>query len=136
MADPTDEYVSSPSDPHPLRSRFGESAAWAQDVAAQQAQYILVATTNFLTTMTTLLISAMGLATALAWNKAISDWLPTVKMFKLHDPLVREFAYAVGITLIAVLTISLLTVVNRRIKKEKQAPTVASASPAAPTKDT
>ena len=99
------------------QSRLGERAAWAQDVATQQAQYLLVATTNFLTTMTTLLISAMGLVTALAWNRAISDWLPTVKALEFRDPLVRDFAYAVGATLIAVLTITVLTIVNARLRK-------------------
>ena len=76
-----------------------------------------MATTNFLTTMTTLVISAMGLVTALAWNRAISDWLPTVKFLNLHDPLVREFGYALGATVIAVLTITVMTIVNSRLKK-------------------
>ncbi len=111
--DPTDSDTPQPT----LRERVGESAAWAQDVATHQAQYILVATTNFLTTMTTLVISAMGLVTALAWNRAISDWLPTVKFLALRDPLVREFGYALGATVIAVLTITVLTVVNSRLKK-------------------
>ena len=111
--DPTDAAT-----PHATaHSRFVESATWAQDVATQQAQYILVATTNFLTTMTTLVISAMGLVTALAWNRAISDWLPTLGFLALRDPLVREFGYAVGATVIAVLTITVLTIVNSRLKK-------------------
>ena len=111
--DPTDAATPQAT----ARSRFVEGAAWAQDVATHQAQYILVATTNFLTTMTTLVISAMGLVTALAWNRAIADWLPTVKFLDLRDPLVREFGYAIGATVIAVLTITVLTIVNSRLKK-------------------
>ena len=44
---------------------------------------IFVATTNLVSTLIFLLSSAFALVAALAWNKAISDWLPTVRSFNL-----------------------------------------------------
>lgn len=79
-------------------------------------QAILVVTGSVITTVSTLLASALGLVAALAWNKAISDWLPTVNFLSFTDPLAKDFAYAGVATLVAVAVISVLGVLNARIR--------------------
>src|SRR3954447_6220899 len=85
-----------------------------QAIAQQQVEYVVIATSTVATTIFTVLASAAGLVAALAWNTALSHWLPTV--IKLNDPLVKDFAYAGVATLVAVVTIILLGVVNNRLQ--------------------
>lgn len=85
-----------------------------QAIAQQQVEYVVIATSTVATTIFTVLASAAGLVAALAWNTALSHWLPTV--IKLNDPLVKDFAYAGVATLVAAVTIILLGVVNNRLQ--------------------
>jgi Mn2+/Fe2+ NRAMP family transporter len=85
-----------------------------QAIAQQQVEYVVIATSTVATTIFTVLASAAGLVAALAWNNALSHWLPTV--LPLDDPLKRDFAYAGVATLIAAVTIILLGVVNNRLQ--------------------
>jgi Mn2+/Fe2+ NRAMP family transporter len=85
-----------------------------QAIAQQQVEYVVIATTTVATTLFTVLASAAGLVAALAWNTALSHWLPTV--LPLDDPLKKDFAYAGVATLIAAVTIILLGVVNSRLQ--------------------
>ncbi len=90
----------------------------AQDIAAQQFQKALIATNNFIITLVAVLSSALGLATALAWNKALSEWLPTIKQFDSIDPLLKEFVYAGAMTLLTVVVIGVLVFATSRVKGE------------------
>ena len=54
-----------------------------QAIAQQQVEYVVIATSTVATTIFTVLASAAGLVAALAWNTALSSWLPTV--IKLDD---------------------------------------------------
>ncbi|HEX3272588.1 MAG TPA: DUF5654 family protein [Ktedonobacterales bacterium] len=85
-----------------------------QAIAQQQVEYVVIATSTVATTIFTVLASAAGLVAALAWNTALSSWLPTV--IKLDDPLARDFAYAGIATAVAAVTIILLGVVNNRFQ--------------------
>jgi hypothetical protein len=87
-----------------------------QGLAAHQVQHIIVATGNLVSTLIFLLSSALALVAALAWNKAISDWLPTVKLFNLTNPIAKDFLYAGVATVFAVVVIAILGVINNRIK--------------------
>jgi hypothetical protein len=87
-----------------------------QTLAAHQVQHVMVATGNLISTLIFLLSSALALVAALAWNKAISDWLPTVKLFNLTDPIAKDFLYALVATVFAVVLIGVLGVINSRIK--------------------
>jgi uncharacterized membrane protein YidH (DUF202 family) len=107
--------------PDPRTPAMGEAVSPAegfsvQALAAQQVQHVVVATTNFVSTLIFLLSSALALVAALAWNKAISDWLPTVRIFDLTDPLAKDFAYAGVATAFAVVIISILGFINGRLK--------------------
>ncbi len=88
----------------------------AQDVANQQFKRMVVVTNNIIVSAVALLASAAGLITALAWNKAISDWLPTAPIFSIHDRLIKEFAYAVAVTLFVVIAVGILGFITSRVK--------------------
>jgi Mn2+/Fe2+ NRAMP family transporter len=88
-----------------------------QAIAQQQVEYVVIATSTVATTIFTVLASAAGLVAALAWNTALSHWLPTI--LPLDDPLARDFAYAGIATLVAVVTIILLGVVNNRLQPKQ-----------------
>jgi hypothetical protein len=109
MPDPTTdetiEVIEVEEQPHPNP---------LQAIAQQQVEYVVVATSAFATTIFTVLASAAGLVAALAWNTALSHWLPTV--IPLGDPLAKDFAYAGVATLVATVTIILLGVVNNRLQ--------------------
>src|SRR4051794_19626838 len=62
----------------------------AQDVANTQFKRVAVATSNVIISVIALLSSALGLVTALAWNKAVTDWLPTAHFFD-NNALAKEF---------------------------------------------
>jgi hypothetical protein len=85
-----------------------------QAIAQQQVEYVVIATSTVATTIFTVLASAAGLVAALAWNTALSHWLPTI--IKLDDPLAKDFAYAGIATIVAAVTIILLGVVNNRFQ--------------------
>ena len=87
-----------------------------QTLAAHQVQHVIVATGNLVSTVIFLFSSALALVAALAWNKAISDWLPTVSLFNLTNPIAKDFAYALLATVVAVVLIGVLSVINNRIK--------------------
>jgi hypothetical protein len=87
-----------------------------QTLAVHQVQHVVVATGNLISTLIFLLSSALALVAALAWNKAISDWLPTVNLFNLTNPVAKDFLYALVATLFAVVLIGILGVINNRIK--------------------
>ncbi len=87
-----------------------------QTLAAHQVQHIVVATSNVISTLIFLLSSALALVAALAWNKAISDWLPTVQWFNVRNPLAKDFAYALVATAFAIVLIGVLGFVNGRLK--------------------
>jgi Mn2+/Fe2+ NRAMP family transporter len=85
-----------------------------QAIAQHQVEYVVIATSTVATTIFTVLASAAGLVAALAWNTALSHWLPTI--IKLDDPLAKDFAYAGIATAVAAVTIILLGVVNTRFQ--------------------
>jgi Mn2+/Fe2+ NRAMP family transporter len=85
-----------------------------QAIAQHQVEYVVIATSTVATTIFTVLASAAGLVAALAWNTALSHWLPTI--IKLDDPLAKDFAYAGIATAVAAVTIILLGVVNNRFQ--------------------
>jgi hypothetical protein len=91
-------------------------------VAAREVQQVFIFGGTFFTTVIALLSSAFGVVAALAWNKAIQDWLPTVPFLNFEDTLVRDFAYAGVATLVAVVTILILGVVNSRLKTKNPLP--------------
>jgi hypothetical protein len=85
-----------------------------QAIAQQQVEYVVIGASTVATTVFTVLASAAGLVAALAWNTALSAWLPTV--VTLDDPLAKDFAYAGIATAVAAVTIILLGVVNNRFQ--------------------
>ena len=103
--DETVEVIEVEEEPHPNP---------LQAIAQQQVEYVVIATSTVATTIFTVLASAAGLVAALAWNNALSHWLPTI--IKLNDPLEKDFAYAGIATLVAAVTIILLGVVNNRFQ--------------------
>jgi hypothetical protein len=89
----------------------------AQDVANKQFRRFTIATSNVIISVVALLSSALGLVVALAWNKAVTDWLRTITIFD-NDPLAKEFAYAGGLTVLGVMAIGVLGYVTRRLRGE------------------
>jgi Mn2+/Fe2+ NRAMP family transporter len=85
-----------------------------QAIAQQQVEYVVIGASTVATTIFTVLASAAGLVAALAWNTALSAWLPTV--IQLNDPLAKDFAYAGIATAVAAVTIILLGVINNRFQ--------------------
>ncbi len=92
----------------------GFTAEQAQELAQMQVQRVVVLTGNFFTTIITVITSAFGLVTALAWNKFIGDWLPTVNLFGVTDHLGKELVYALTVTVITVLSIGVVAVMRAR----------------------
>ncbi len=86
------------------------------DFVTHEVQHVIVATSSFVTTIVALLAFAFGVVAALAWNKAISDWLTSVKLFNISDPHGEEFADAIIITLIAIVTVTALGIIASRIR--------------------
>ncbi len=89
----------------------------AQDVANAQLKRVAVVTSSIIISVVALLSSALGLVTALAWNKAVSDWLTTLHIFA-DDPLAKEFSYAIALTILGVMAIGILGYVTRRLRGE------------------
>ncbi len=83
VEDETIEVIEVEEEPHPNP---------LQAIAQQQVEYVVIGASTVATTIFTVLASAAGLVAALAWNTALSAWLPTV--ITLDDPLAKDFAYA------------------------------------------
>jgi hypothetical protein len=90
--------------------------------AVREVQHVFIFGGTFFSTVIALLASAFGVVAALAWSRAIFDWLPTVPLLNFHDPLVREFADAGVTTLVAVVVVLFLGVVNARLKTRSKLP--------------
>jgi hypothetical protein len=103
--DETVEVIEVEEEPHPNP---------LQAIAQQQVEYVVIGASTVATTIFTVLASAAGLVAALAWNTALSHWLPTV--IPLDDPLKRDFAYAGVATAVAAVAIILLGVINNRFQ--------------------
>jgi predicted DNA repair protein MutK len=99
----------------------GFTTEQAQELAQMQVQRVVVLTGNFFTTIITVITSAFGLVTALAWNKFIGDWLPTVNLFGVGDHLGKELVYALTVTIMTVLAIGILAVTRERRDKQREA---------------
>jgi hypothetical protein len=84
--------------------------------AAQQAKQVIVLTGDVLTTTGALLTSALSLVAALAWNNFIQAWLPTVHFLNRGGTVIKELIYAFAVTLIAVLTVTVISRVRKRIR--------------------
>ena len=63
-----------------------------------------------------LLISAMSLVAALAWNSFMQVWLPTVNLLDMRDPVIKQLVYALSVTFIAVLTAVLISRLRKRVR--------------------
>ncbi|MBA3822739.1 MAG: hypothetical protein H0X24_02400 [Ktedonobacterales bacterium] len=87
----------------------------AQDVANTQFKRVAVATSNVIISVVALLSSALGLVTALAWNKAVTDWLATAPFFD-NNTLAKEFVYAGALTIFGVMAIGILGLATRRLR--------------------
>jgi hypothetical protein len=88
----------------------------ASAMAAQQIRRTIETTQNFISTVVALLSSAVGIVAALAWNQAISAWLPTIPFFHTNSAVAEAFIYAISATIFAVLVIAILGIINSRIK--------------------
>jgi uncharacterized membrane protein len=88
----------------------------AQDVANQQFRRALMITNNLIISVVALLSTAFALVTALAWNRAVSDWLPTVPFLTIRDPLLKEFAYAGLLTIFVIVSVGVLGLVTQRLE--------------------
>lgn len=126
MADPTDtsaDGIQSPVATHDAPSSHGFFDPSAlPTAAAHQVQQVVILGGTFFSTVVALLASAFGVVAALAWSRAIFDWLPTVPLLDFHDPLVREFADAGVTTVVAVVVVLFLGVVNARLKTRGKLP--------------
>lgn len=85
-------------------------------LAARQAKQVIIFTGDVLTTTSALLISALSLVAALAWNSFMLIWLPTVTFPNLKNPVTKQLVYALAVTLITVLTAALLSRVRKRVR--------------------
>ena len=92
----------------------------AQELAHNQVQRVIILTNNFVVTVITVITSAFGLVTALAWNTYISNWLPTVEPFGITDIHGKQLSYAITVTFITVLALTIAGVVNRRHDKRQE----------------
>ncbi len=114
MADPT--ATSADGIQSPVATRDAPSSHGFFDpsaiptAAARQVQQVVILGGTFFSTVVALLASAFGVVTALAWSRAIFDWLPTVPLLDFYDPLVREFADAGVTTFVAMVVVLFLGV--------------------------
>ena len=86
------------------------------DFVTQEVRHVVIATSSFVTTIIALLASAFGVVAALAWNKAISDWLASVNIFNISDPHGQEFVDAIVITVIAIVIVTALGIIASRVR--------------------
>jgi uncharacterized membrane protein len=93
-----------------------EMQRMAATMAQQQVRRTVDTASNFITTVVALLSSAVGFVAALAWNNAISAWLPTIPLFNSNSDIVKKFYYALVATVFAVVVIAILGIINSRIK--------------------
>jgi VIT1/CCC1 family predicted Fe2+/Mn2+ transporter len=88
----------------------------AASMAQQQMRRSIETASNFITTVVALLSSAVGFVAALAWNNAISAWLPTINLFNTSSDVLKKFYYAIVATVFAIVVIAVLGFINGRIK--------------------
>jgi hypothetical protein len=112
QADPTDDHSADGRNAPPTLAQ----RANAHQIAAHEVQHIVLVTGSFVSTVTTLLASALGFVTALAWNTAVQGWLQTVKVFNLNNQVAKQFSYAVTVTIFAVVAIGILGLLTRRVR--------------------
>ncbi len=85
-------------------------------LAARQAKQVIIFTGDVVTTTAALLISAVSLVAALAWNSFMQVWLPTVNLLDMRDPVIKQLVYALSVTFIAVLTAVLISRLRKRVR--------------------
>jgi MFS superfamily sulfate permease-like transporter len=85
-------------------------------LAAHEARQVVIFTGDVLTTTAALLTSALSFVAALAWNTFMQAWLPTVNLPNLHNTVVKQLVYALAVTLIAVLSVALISRIRKRIR--------------------
>ncbi len=88
----------------------------AAQMASQQVQRAMQATSNFITTVVALVSSALGFVAALAWNNAIQTWLASIDKVSVTS-VEGEFIYALVATGFAILVILILGFITSRIFK-------------------
>ncbi len=98
------------------REQIQEVQRSMQAMATQQMRNTIGMASNFVTTVVVLLSSAVGFVAAIAWNSAIQDWLNTIPLLNSSSHVVKSFYYAIGATIFAIIVISILSVLNGRIK--------------------
>jgi Family of unknown function (DUF5654) len=85
-------------------------------LAVHEAKQVIVFTGDVLTTTAALITSALSFVAALAWNNFMQAWLPTVNPLSLRDPVIKQLVYALTVTLIAVLSVALISRIRKRIR--------------------
>jgi|GEM_PF-1011133 len=88
----------------------------ATQMAAQQARRAVAATSSFLTTVVTLVSSAVGFVAAFAWNDALQAWLKT--QYNAGDAVQGKLIYALVATVFAVVVIGILGLIHGRLLKD------------------
>lgn len=104
---------------HEAQSHHDEAKAQEIDLtrlAARQARQVIIFSGDVVTTTAALLISAVSLVAALAWNSFMQVWLPTVTFLDLRDPVIKQLVYALAVTFIAVVTAVLVSRVRKRVQ--------------------
>ncbi len=89
----------------------------AAQMASQQVQRAMQATSNFITTVVALVSSALGFVAALAWNNAIQTWLASIDKVSVTS-VEGEFIYALVATGFAIIVILILGFITSRIFKQ------------------
>lgn len=85
-------------------------------LAVRQAKQVIIFTGDVVTTTAAILVSAVTLVAALAWNSFMQVWLPTVDFLNLRDPVIKQLVYALAATFIAVLAVVLISRVRKRVR--------------------
>ena len=100
----------------PGSQRSGTTIVDLPGLAAQEVRQVVIFTGDFVTTVVTLVSSALSLVAALAWNNFVQSWLPTVNWLNLRDPIIKELVYALAVTAFAVTSVTVLTSIRKRLK--------------------
>jgi CO/xanthine dehydrogenase FAD-binding subunit len=88
----------------------------ASQMASHQVRQAITATNNFISTVATLISSALGFVAAFAWNDAIQSWIK----INTGDSAQAKTIYALTATAIAVIAVSVLGFINTRILKSNR----------------
>lgn len=96
------------------REQAQEVQRLATQMAQQQMQRAYAVTSNFITTVVSLVSSALGFVAAFAWNTFIQAWLNSV--YNVGQNSVQgKLIYAIAATVFAVVVIGLLGIVTSRM---------------------